>query len=178
MADETPPIPALLADGSAPETPSGLLARLAAAKIQATTVSHPPLYTVEQSKALRGQLPGLHIKNLFLRNQKGAMWLVSCLEDRQIDLKHLGERLGAGRFSFGSPERLMSYLGVRPGAVTPFGILNDKGHLVKNYLDGALMGDELVNAHPLVNDQTTGLKGSDLVRFLTEAGHAPARLDF
>lgn len=178
MADETPPIPALLADGSAPETPHGLLARLAAASIPATTVSHPPLYTVEQSKALRGQLPGLHIKNLFLRNQKGAMWLVSCLEDRQIDLKQLGERLGAGRFSFGSPERLMSYLGVRPGAVTPFGILNDKGHLVKNYLDSALMGEALVNAHPLVNDQTTGLKGHDLVRFLTEAGHAPTALDF
>lgn len=173
-----PEIPALLADGSAPETPEGLLARLAAAGIAQRTVRHPPLYTVEQSKALRGELPGLHVKNLFLRNQKGAMWLVTCLEDRQVDLKRLGELLNAGRFSFGSADRLMKYLGIRPGAVTPFAIVNDKGHQVTNVIDRALTGPELVNAHPLVNDQTTVLAGQDLVRFLAGLGRAPAELDF
>lgn len=171
-------LPALLADGSAPETPEGLLARLAAAGIAATTVEHPPLYTVEQSKALRGSLPGLHVKNLFLRNQKGAMWLVTCLEDRQVDLKRLAEVLSAGRFSFGSPDRLMKYLGIRPGAVTPFAIVNDLGRQVTNVIDVALIGPELVNAHPLVNDRTTALRGQDLVAFLAGLGRKPAELDF
>lgn len=171
-------IPALLADGSAPETPDGLLARLAAAGVAARTVEHPPLYTVEQSKALRGSLPGLHVKNLFLRNQKGAMWLVTCLEDRQVDLKRLGTALNAGRFSFGSPDRLMKYLGIRPGAVTPLAIVNDKGRQVTNVIDRALTGPELVNAHPLVNDRTTALTGQELMRFLGALGRAPEPLDF
>lgn len=171
-------IPARLADGSAPETPEGLLARLAAAGIEAATVTHPPLRTVEDSKALRGELPGLHVKNLFLRNQKGAMWLVTCLEDRTLDLKRLGAALNAGRFSFGSAERLMAYLGIRPGAVTPLAILNDKGGQVTNVIDAALVGPEPVNVHPLVNERTTTLPGTALMRFLDEAGRAPQVLDF
>ncbi len=181
MSEATPEdlaIPALLADGSAPESPAGLLDRLADLAIAATTVEHPPLFTVEQSKALRGQLPGLHIKNLFLRNKKGAMWLVTCLEDRPVDLKRLGEALGAGRFSFGSAERLMRHLGVRPGAVTPFAVVNDRGGEVRMVLDRALTGPSLVNAHPLVNDRTTAVTGEDLVRFLESAGHRPEPLDF
>lgn len=171
-------LPALLADGSAPVTPEDLLARLAELGIAQTTVAHPPLYTVEESKALRGQLPGLHIKNLFLRNKKGAMWLVTCLEDRPVDLKRLGEVLGAGRFSFGSADRLMRHLGVRPGAVTPFAVINDKGGEVRMVLDRALIGREPVNAHPLVNDRTTAISGDDLVRFLGAHAHMPEPLDF
>lgn len=169
---------ARLADGSAPETTQGLLERLAALGIAHKTVSHPPLYTVAESKELRGQLAGLHIKNLFLRNKKGAMWLVTCLEDRAVDLKWLGEALGAGRFSFGSAERLMAYLGVSPGAVTPFAVVNDKGGAVAMVLDSALVCPDPVNAHPLVNDRTTAVSGHDLVRFLEAAGHAPRLLDF
>src|SRR3546814_14482229 len=86
----------------------------------------PPVFTVEESKVLRGELPGHHIKNLFLRNQKGQMWLVTCLEDRAVDLKGLCERIGAGRLSFGRADRLMTYLGVSHGAVTPFAVLPAK----------------------------------------------------
>jgi len=171
-------MPARLADGSAPETTQGLLQRLAALGIAERTVAHPPLFTVAESKELRGQLPGLHIKNLFLRNKKGAMWLVTCLEDRAVDLKWLGEVLGAGRFSFGSAERLMAHLGVTPGAVTPFAVVNDKGGAVALVLDRALVGSAPVNAHPLVNDRTTAVGGHDLVRFLEAAGHPPQLLDF
>jgi Ala-tRNA(Pro) deacylase len=170
--------PARLSDGSPPETTQGLLERLAALDIAQRTVAHPPLFTVAESKALRGQLPGLHIKNLFLRNKKGTMWLVTCLEDREVDLKWLGEVLGAGRFSFGSAERLMDYLGVSPGAVTPFAVINDKAGLVAMVLDSALVTDEPVNAHPLVNDRTTAVTGRDLIRFLEASGHPPQLLDF
>jgi Ala-tRNA(Pro) deacylase len=169
---------ARLVDGSAPATTQELLERLAALGIAQRTVSHPPLYTVAESKELRGQLSGLHIKNLFLRNKKGVMWLVTCLEDRAVDLKWLGEVLGAGRFSFGSAERLMANLGVSPGAVTPFGVINDKGGAVAMVLDSALVGPELVNAHPLVNDRTTAVSGDDLVRFLQAADHPPRLLVF
>ena len=104
-----------LADGSVPATAQGLLARLDELGIAAESFEHPAVYTVEESKALCGELEGAHIKNLFLRNKKGAMWLVTCQEDREIDLKALGERIGAGRLSFGSADRLMKYLGVLPG---------------------------------------------------------------
>src|SRR3546814_12479230 len=100
----------------------------------------PPVFTVEEAKALRGELPGHHIKNLFLRNKKGQLWLVTCLEDRAVDLKGLGERLGAGRFSFGSADRLMTYLGVRPGAVTPFAVINDQEDAVPMVLDCGVLG--------------------------------------
>ena len=111
-------IPELLADGAPPATPAALFARLEVLGIASRSFEHDPVYTVEEAKALRGELPGAHIKNLFLRNKKGKMWLVTCLEDRQVDLKALGIRLEAGRFSFGSAERLMTNLGVEPGSVT------------------------------------------------------------
>ncbi|MEQ8651505.1 MAG: prolyl-tRNA synthetase associated domain-containing protein [Kiloniellales bacterium] len=170
--------PALLADGSAATTAEALFQRLEELGIASQTVDHPPLFTVEESKALRGSLPGHHVKNLFLRNKKGVMWLLTCLEDREIDLKRLGAVLNAGRFSFGSAERLMHYLGVRPGAVTPLAVINDRQHKVTMVLDSALTDGQPVNAHPLVNDRTTTLGGRDLLRFLEAEGHAPRLLDF
>ena len=161
-----------------PTTPAALLARLEALGIEAETHRHAAVNTVEESKALRGTLPGGHIKNLFLRNKKGAMWLVTCQEDRQVDLKALGQALGAGRFSFGSAERLMTYLGVLPGAVTPFAVINDTDNQVRMVLDQALLGYETVNAHPLVNDMTTALSPDALLRFLEAVGHPPQLLDF
>src|SRR6185369_11568476 len=118
--------------------PQQLFARLATLGIDQRTVEHPPVFTVEEAKALRGNLPGHHIKNLFLRNKKEEMWLVVALEDRAIDLKRLGEVLGAGRLSFGSAERLKRYLGVEPGSVTPLALVNDSGHSVRLALDRAL----------------------------------------
>jgi Ala-tRNA(Pro) deacylase len=172
------------AEAPLPTSPEALLQRLDDLGIAYRNVSHPPVFTVEEAKALRGELPGHHIKNLFLRNKKGQMWLVTCLEDRAVDLKVLAERLGAGRFSFGSADRLMTYLGVRPGAVTPFAVINDKEGAVTMVLDSGMMVDgpgpekELVNCHPLVNTMTTALAPADLVHFLEAEGHAPLMLDF
>ena len=164
-----------------PTSPEALHARLDDLGIAYKAVSHPPVFTVEEAKALRGELPGSHIKNLFLRNKKGRMWLVTCLEDRQVDLKALGEAMDAGRLSFGSADRLMTYLGVRPGAVTPFAVINDKGGEVTMVLDsGVMAGGEAagpVNCHPLVNTMTTALAPADLIRFLEAEGHAPQMLD-
>ena len=107
-------------------SPQQLFARLAELGIAQRTVEHPAVFTVEEAKALRGDLPGHHVKNLFLRNKKEEMWLVVALEDRAIDLKRLGEVLGAGRLSFGSAERLKRHLGVEPGSVTPLALINDE----------------------------------------------------
>jgi Ala-tRNA(Pro) deacylase len=169
--------PALLADGSVPASPSDLLRRLAELGIQSRSIMHAPVFTVEEAKALRGQIDGAHIKNLFLRNKKGGMWLLTCLEDRPIDLKALGERIGSGRLSFGSAERLMTYLGVIPGAVTPFAVINDKGGAVQLLLDQALLEIAPLNAHPLDNAMTTSLEPRDLVRFLEAEGHPPRLLE-
>ncbi len=167
----------VLADGSAPMTPEALLQRLEAMGIAARTVAHPPLHTVEESKALRGTLPGGHTKNLFLRNKKGQMWLVTSLEDRPLDLKKVGELLGAGRLSFGSAERLMRHLGVLPGAVTPLAVVNDAPGAVTLVLDAGLLEHDLINVHPLTNTRTTALVPGDLVRFLEAAGHPPQVVD-
>jgi Ala-tRNA(Pro) deacylase len=157
-----------------PVDADGLFQYLGVLGIVTTTVTHPPLYTVEDSKALRGDLPGGHCKNLFLRNKKGHMWLVVCPEDRVLDLKDLGDRIGAGRVSFGSPERLMTYLGVLPGAVTPFAVMNDTERRVSVVLDQALTSESLLNFHPLVNDQTATIAPADLMKFLEAVDHRPA----
>ncbi|MFQ6017829.1 MAG: prolyl-tRNA synthetase associated domain-containing protein [Kiloniellaceae bacterium] len=164
-------------DEAPPAGPADLLRRLEGLGIATRTVRHPPVFTVEEAKALRGALPGGHVKNLFLRNKKGAMWLVVCLEDRDIDLKALAAALGAGRFSFGSAERLTTYLGVRPGAVTPFAVINDTAGRVQVVLDKALLAHHPLNCHPLVNDMTTAIAPADLVRFLEAEGHRPQILD-
>ena len=158
--------------------PQQLFDRLDSLGIARHTVEHPPVFTVEEAKALRGNLAGHHIKNLFLRNKKEEMWLVVALEDRAIDLKRLGEALGAGKLSFGSPDRLRRHLGVEPGSVTPFALVNDEGHLVRLALDRALAEGGPVNAHPLVNTMTTAIATADLLRLFEATGHAPRWLDF
>jgi len=159
-------------------SPQHLFARLDALGLAHRTVEHAPVFTVEQAKQHRGVLPGHHIKNLFLRNKKEAMWLVVALEDREIDLKRLGEALGAGRLSFGSPERLRRHLGVEPGSVTPFALLNDTGHRVTLVLDRGLAEGGPLNAHPLTNTMTTAISFADLSRFFEATGHKPQWLDF
>jgi len=160
-----------------PTSPDQLFAHLEGLGIRTRTVQHPPVFTVEEARALRGDLPGTHIKNLFLRNKKGEMWLVVAEESRPIDLKALGERLGAGRLSFGSPERLMSYLGVVPGAVTPFALINDREGQVKVAIDKAVLEQDPVNCHPLANDMTTAIAPQDLLAFIESSGHQPMILD-
>lgn len=158
---------------------AGLFERLDALGITCETHEHAQLFTVEQSRALRGDLPGAHIKNLFLRDKKRRMWLVTVLESRDMDLKALRNRIGSrGTLSFGSSELLMAHLGVIPGAVTPFAVINDRAGDVTMVLDAALLGGPVVNAHPLRNDRTTAIGPDDLVKFLEAEGHAPLVLDF
>jgi ADP-ribose pyrophosphatase YjhB (NUDIX family) len=154
-----------------------LFERLGALGIETETVEHPPVFTVEEAKRHRVDARGHHVKNLFLRNKKGAMWLVTTTEDRPIDLKRLAARLGAGHLSFGSAERLREHLGVEPGSVTPFAALHDEAHNVTSVLDQEIAGGERVHCHPLTNDRTTAIAGADLVRFLSSVGHAPQILD-
>jgi Ala-tRNA(Pro) deacylase len=157
-----------------PLTPDELFAALDRLGIAHPTVTHPPLFTVEQSQSLRGTIPGGHTKNLFLKDKKGALVLVTALEDAAIDLKSLHRRLDAsGRFSFGSAEAMEETLGVRPGAVTPFGAINDTAGRVAVVLDAGLMEHTTINAHPLVNTMTTSIAREDLVRFLESTGHPP-----
>lgn len=155
-------------------TPDQLFAFLDDLGIAHATISHPPLFTVEQSQALRGQIPGGHTKNLFLRDKKQAVFLVVAEENAEIDLKGLHRVLGAsGRFSFGSPDLLQELLGVTPGSVTAFGAINDTAGRVTVVLDAALMEHESINAHPLVNTMTTSVGREDLVKFLEATGHIP-----
>jgi Ala-tRNA(Pro) deacylase len=157
-----------------PATPNQLFAYLDGLGIAHATVSHAPLFTVEQSQALRGQIAGGHSKNLFLRDKKQALYLVVALEDAVIDLKGLHRLLGAsGRFSFGSSELLMEVWGVAPGSVTPFGAINDPHGRVTVVLDATLMAHEIVNFHPLINTMTTSIAAPDLVKFLAATGHQP-----
>jgi Ala-tRNA(Pro) deacylase len=157
-----------------PATPDELFAALDRLGIAHPTVTHQPLFTVEQSQSLRGQIPGGHTKNLFLKDKKGALFLVTALEDAAIELKSLHRRLGAtGRFSFGSADAMLETLGVLPGSVTPLGVINDTSGRVTVILDETLMRHDIINAHPLTNTMTTSLARDGLVRFLESTGHPP-----
>ncbi len=156
-----------------PATPAELFAFLDRLGVAHRTVEHPPLFTVEQSRALRGQILGGHTKNLFLKDKKGALFLVTTLEDAEVMLKSLHHRFGRGRFSFGSPEALRATLGVEPGSVSPFGAINDTDHAVTIVLDAAMMQHAMLNCHPLVNTMTTTIARGDLLRFLEATGHKP-----
>ena len=157
-----------------PLTSDELFAALDRLGIAHPTVSHPPLFAVEQSQSLRGTIPGGHTKNLFLKDKKDAVFLVTAPEDAPIELKSLHRRLGAsGRFSFGSAELMLELLGVTPGAVTPFGAINDTAGRVTVVLDQALMAHAVINAHPLVNTMTTSIAREDLLKFLEATGHKP-----
>jgi len=153
-----------------------LLARLAELRIEAVTHEHPPLHTVEESRALRGEIAGAHSKNLFLKDKKGALWLVTALEDTPVDLKTLHRQLGSARLSFGKPDLMREVLGVEPGAVTPFALVNDSAASVQLVLDEALLAYETLNFHPLENTATTSIARDDFLKFIAACGHEPMRL--
>jgi Ala-tRNA(Pro) deacylase len=154
-------------------TPDELFARLDALGIRHVTHRHPPLHTVAESVRLRGTLPGGHCKSLFLKDRKGGLWLVVVLEDRRLDLNALSARLGAPRFSFGSAELLHGVLGVTPGSVTPFALVNDCERRVAVVLDADMLEHDPLNYHPLVNTATTAIAPADLLRFVAACGHLP-----
>jgi len=157
-----------------PASPDELFAYLDSLGIAHKTVTHPPVFTVEEARALRGKVAGGHTKNLFLRDKKGATYLVVAPEDAVIELKSLHRLLGAsGRFSFGSAELLRELLGVEPGSVTPFAVINDKAFRVAVVVDAAMMAHGLLNFHPLVNTRTTTISREGLLAFLEATGHKP-----
>jgi Ala-tRNA(Pro) deacylase len=158
-------------------TPAQLFERLDALGIEHRTTNHPPVFTVEQAKQHREGLRGSFIKNLFLRNKKKRMWLVVAPEDLRIDLKALGVAMGAGHVSFGRPERLLEFLGVEPGSVTPFALINDPQQRVEPVIDPRVLARDPLFAHPLVNTMTTSLNGDDLLRFIADCGHQPTLLE-
>ena len=162
----------------APASEQDLLRKLDELGIETRTRRHRPVYTVAESKALRGDLPGGHCKNLFLRDKKRNLWLVVTEEDRPVDLKSLRRRLDAsGNLSFGSAELLDEALGVEPGAVTPFALINDPGRRVRVVLDRTMMEHEVLNYHPLDNAATTAIRPDDLLRFIAACGHPVAVID-
>ena len=140
--------------------------------------THPPLFTVEESKQLRGNLPGAHVKNMFLKDKKDRLWLVTCLEHRKIRIRDLEKQVGAAKASFGKPELLWEALGILPGAVSPFGLINDPGHRVQPILDRQMLDVDPINAHPLHNEATTTLRAADFRRFFEITGHDPIVIDF
>ena len=156
-----------------PASRADLIAYLERLGIGTTTVEHPPLFTVEQSQALRGEIAGAHTKNLFLKDKKDMVYLVVAEEEAEIDMKILHKRIGSARLSFGRAELLAELLGVVPGAVTPFGVINDVGRAVTVILDEALLRAELLNFHPLENTATTTIARDGLVAFLRATGHEP-----
>jgi Ala-tRNA(Pro) deacylase len=156
-----------------PATREDLFARLRSLGIETTTRNHAPVFTVEEARALRGEIAGGHCKNLFLKDEKGAVYLIVCLEDARIDLKAVPVRIGSKRLTFGKPDLLMEVLGVEPGSVTPFGLINDTARRANVILDKRMMDEELLNYHPLVNYATTTLKSADLVAFIRSCGHEP-----
>jgi Ala-tRNA(Pro) deacylase len=159
-------------------TPEELAAYLRGLGIETRTVTHPPLFTVEESQALRGEIAGAHTKNLFLKDKKDALFLVVAPEEAEIDLKHLHRRIGAAsRLSFGRADLLMETLGVTPGAVTAFGLLNDREGRVTPVLEAGLLAASVVNCHPLTNTATTGIAPKDLLAFIRATGHEPRILD-
>jgi len=156
-----------------PATRADLLHRFKSLGIEAAIAEHPPVFTVEEARALRGTIPGGHCKNLFLKDEKGSIWLIVCLEGARVDLKALPAKIGSKRLTFGKPDLLMEVLGVEPGAVTPFGLVNDTAARTQVILDEPMMREELLNYHPLRNDATATIRAADLLAFIRSCGHEP-----
>jgi Ala-tRNA(Pro) deacylase len=143
-----------------------------------STLDHPPVFRVEDGIEIKAALPGGHTKNLFLKDAKGQLWLISALGETRIDLKSLPGLIGSARLSFGSEARLVEALGVRPGSVTAFALLNDPDHRVRFVADKALMEADPVNFHPLFNDATTTISQAGFRRFLAALKREPVVVDF
>jgi len=156
-----------------PATDQDLFCLLDALGIAHRTYEHAPVFTVEESQSLCAHVPGGHTKNLFLRDRKGELWLVVARESLRVDLNALAKQLGVARFSFGAAELLIETLGVAPGSVTPFSLINDSGARVRVVLDGGMLALDPLNFHPLRNDRTTAISADDLLNFIRATGHEP-----
>ena len=155
-------------------SPQDLLDRLTDLGIAAETIEHEPVFTVAESRPIKARIPGAHSKNLFVKDKKGRLFLITAKDETPIDLKRVHEAIGAsGRVSFGSADQLREALGVEPGSVTPFAVANDPEGQVTIILDANLMEHQRVNFHPLINSMTTGVHRDDLLKFLRATGHEP-----
>ena len=160
------------------KTRAELFAFLDAHGVDHATTEHPAVFTVAEGEAIKAALPGGHSKNLFLKDDKGQLWLISALGETAIDLKTLPGVIGSARLSFGSPERLLDALGVTPGSVTALALINDPDHAVRFVLDAALADADPVNFHPLANTATTAISRAGFRRFLAALGVTPMIVDF
>jgi len=160
-----------------PASRADLFAKFEALGIETATVEHPPVFTVEEYEPVLAHLPGAHCKTLFLKNKKGGLWLVVTRQSRSLNINKLARGIGAARCSFGKPELLWDVLGVKPGSVSPFGLINDTGRLVTVILDAEMMTDDPLNYHPLENTATTAISAADLRRFLAATGQTVHEID-
>lgn len=163
--------------GPLPTTPGDLFAMLDSLGIAYEVFHHEPIFTVAEGEHLKKNIPGVHCRNLFLRDRKKRMFLVVAANETALDLRKLQALLGSDRLSFGSPERLWTRLGIRPGSVCPFCIVNDHDGEVEIILDADMMQAAIVNYHPLDNAMTTGLTPDDLIKFIDYTGHKPRVLN-
>ena len=155
-----------------------LLAFLAAHGIAQRTHDHPAVFRVDEGHEIKAAMPGAHTKNLFLKDKKGQLWLVSARQDTAIDLKRLPKVIGSDRLSFGNEQLLLETLGVTPGSVTAFALINDRDRRVRFVLDRALADSEVVNFHPLTNTATTAVSQEGFAVFLAALGVEPLVVDF
>lgn len=160
-----------------PTTPAQLLARFDDMGITYTLHHHRAVYTVAESEAVDADIPGTHCRNLLLRDNKKRNYLVCLQNSTMIDIKKLADVVGSGKLSFGSADRLWEYLGVRPGSVCPYSIVNDTKNEVNIFLDASMMQDEILNFHPLINTMTVSVAPADLLRFIESTGHEPHIVD-
>ena len=157
---------------------AALFAHLDAHGIAHSTLDHPAVFRVEEGQAIKAALPGGHTKNLFLKDNKDQLWLISALGETAIDLKKLPAAIGSGRLSFGSAQLMEETLGVTPGSVTALGLINDAGKRIRFVLDAALSRADPVNFHPLTNEATTALSRAGFAAFLDSVGVTPVIVDF
>lgn len=161
-----------------PASPSDLFAFLDDLGIAHETIEHAATFTVEEGRHLKASMPGGHSKNLFMKDKDGTIVLISAWADNQLKLNQLHKLIGTRRLSFASAELMVECLGVEPGSVTAFALMNDKDQRVQFIADAALMGFDRVNFHPLVNTATTSIRREDLRRFVKATGHSLTVVDF
>ena len=155
-----------------------LLDWMAANGVEQTTHDHPAVFRVDEGLELKAAMPGAHTKNLFLKDKKDRLWLISARQDTVVDLKRAPKTIGSDRLSFGNEALLYETLGLTPGSVTALGLVNDTDRRLTFVLDKALWDAAVVNFHPLTNTATTGLAQADFRRFLTLIGREPVVVDF
>lgn len=170
-------MPTALPD-NVPVTRAEFEAFLGAIGVAFRSHEHPAVFRVEEGLDIKAEMPGAHTKNLFLKDKKGQLWLISARQDTIIDLKRLHRHIGSDRLSFGNAELMFQTLGVTPGSVTAFGLINDRDHRVRFVLDKALDEADIVNFHPLTNTATTAVSREGLHAFLAAIGVEPMVIDF